>query len=325
MNNTDYLKAEIKKTRLNTKEKILDTLKKIDELKQLNTEFSTVEQNRNLLKCLVASLLTNLEEKNGEIEELEKLSLKSLFSSVTGTKSGKLDNLRDEYLQLSKRYDDVKKELATIEFEYEILNRKLDNLTKLKKELEVLSDIREKELLSENSTQGHTLKQIVNDKLEEVDKKENIERTIDIISQLFTKLTLLNAALRDIEGSKSWGSRRKFKYSSIQGDRALTKAKEYNLDCKLLINKLEHFLRYLGYSDVGINLRLLKVENFSGSIFQNIFSDLIIQRRVADAIDNVEQVYRDVNIIKNNLNKALAESDKKIERLENVKKQVILE
>ncbi len=310
---------------LSTKEKILDTLKKIDELKQLNTEFSKTEQNRKLLKSLVTKLLKNLEKKNSEIEELEKLSLKSLFSSVVGTKSNKLNNLRDEYLQLSKRYDNVKKELATIDFEYEILNRKLDNLTKLKKELEVLSDIREKELMSENSTQGHTLKQIVNEKLEEVDRKENIERTIDIISQLFTKLTLLNAALRDIEGSKSWGSRRKFKYGSIQGERALTKAKEYNLDCKLLINKLEHFLRYLGYADVDINLRLLNVENFSGSIFQNIFSDLVIQRRVADAIDNVEQVYREVNAIKDKLNNELVECDKKIERLENVKKQVILE
>lgn len=308
---------------MDTREKILEILEKLDSSKRLNSQFEKVKQDKKVLETSVADILLALDKKNSEIEKFEKLTLTGIVSSVMGTKSKNLEKKRDEYLELSNRYERLKKELATTNFEYEILNGKTENILKLKKELKVLLEKREKELMNEDSEQGQTLKQVVYEILNEFEVKEQIENAINITENLQNKLTLLSAALRDAEASSSW-RRGRSKHNSIQLERALVKSREYNLDCRLIINKLENSLRHLGYSTLDINIELLDFKDFSGNILEYLFSDFFIKKRVADNIINVEHIYKKVRNIKNVLNQKLVETDEKIVKLENVKKKIIL-
>lgn len=307
-----------------TKEILLKVVSQINDLEIVENEFSRVEQNKEKLKSSINDSLRKLERKNKEIEDLTGFSFGGLVTSIFKDKKKLLDFKHDEYYKLSKHYDSLKNEMSTIEFEYKILNKKLNSLLQLKQKLKALIEKREKELIAENSSQGFTLKKVIEGINKEFDFKYKTQNAIKIIDKLFTKLTLLSAALREVEGHSSWKTRRS-RRSLHSRNTAINNAKEFNIESKLLLNNLDNALRDIGDSIGRIDLRIIDFESYFGVLFDNIFSDLIIKKRVSEAVVNVENVYQKLKTMKFELEKRLKKSSSNISRLNEVKEKIILE
>ncbi len=305
------------------KEKIADTLRKISELEKVESEFSSVDDKKNKLNNELQKLLDLLDKKNHEISKLEKFSIGRVIKSVFVDRKKLLEEKRNEYYDLSQRYEKLKSEIRVLDYEYSILERKYNDLLKYKKELQALLKKREEELLSEDSTDGLTYRNIIGD-IEKLEKeKSKVLVSISIINKLFNKLTLLSAALREVDGYADWKGRRRIRNAESYKDIAIRNAKQYLLESNLTLKKLEQSLADIRVESVDLYLKPIEFKGFVNVIFDNFITDIILKKKINDALDNIDDVYQNLNILKKDLRKKTADIDKKIIRLEQVKKEVV--
>ena len=130
-----------------TSSKINDTITKIGALQAVKRHYeSTMDEMENVLdkkEMVESKLIKELED----INNLEKLGIKSIFYKVLGNKEEQLEKERQEYLQVTLQHKEIINALKVIEFEKNILEKKLVVIDDLEKELEQLKKIREKEIL----------------------------------------------------------------------------------------------------------------------------------------------------------------------------------
>ena len=304
-----------------TKTRLKEVQIKIVDLSKIESEFAVTEQKRIEIEDSINRILTQLESKNDEINKLEGFSIGGAIKSIFVDKTKSLEQKRNEYYSLSKAYDKLKIEKAGLDFEYKILNEKVKTLTKFKKEFEYLVELRAKELLTENSSQGHALKNILKDFENEKELLSKLNVTKAILEKVLNRLTLLGAAFSEVESYTSWKRRRgrNFRFNKRQ---AINRAKELNLECKLLLNELENRFSKLGYTYRTIDLQLVNFENLFGMFFDNIFSDLILQQNLSKAIAEVDSVYNKSKKIKIDILNLVNKSEKDLTRLKEIRENI---
>lgn len=308
---------------LKIKDKIADTLKKISKLEIVENEFSSIDGKKKNLDNELYKLLILLEKKNHEISKLEKFSLGRIIKSVFVNRKKILEEKRNEYYDLSNQYEKLKSEISVLDYEYKILERKYNDLLKYKQELQALLEKREEELLNEDSSDGLTYRNIIDD-IEKLEKeKSKVLVSISIINKLFSKLTLLSAALREVDGYSNWKGRRRMRNVDSYKNVAIRNAKQYLLESNLIIKKLEQSLADIKIESVELKLNPIEFKGFVNVIFDNFITDIILKKKINDAIDNIDDVYQNLNVLKKELRKKTADIEKKIIRLEQVKKEVV--
>ncbi len=306
-----------------TKTRLEEVQSKIEDLSKIETEFTVTEQKKIEIEDSINRILVQLESKNDEINKLEGFSIGGAIKSIFVDKAKSLEQKRNEYYSLSKAYDKLKIDKAGVYFEYKILNDKVKTLTKFKKEFEYLIELRAKELLTENSSQGHALKNILKDFDNEKELLGNLNITKAILDKVLNRLTLLGAAFSEVESYTSWKRHRgrNFRFSKRQ---AINRAKELNLECKLLLNELEKSFSKIGYTYRTIDLQLVNFENILGMFFDNIFSDLILQQNLSKAIAEVDSVYNKSKKIKIDILNRINKCEKALKRLKEIRESIIL-
>ncbi len=306
-----------------TKTRLEEVQRKIEDLGKIESEFAVTEQKRIDIDDSINRILVQLESKNDEISKLESFSIGGAIKSIFVDKAKTLEQKRNEYYSLSKAYDKLKIDKAGVDFEYKLLNEKLKSLTKYKKEFEYLIELRAKELLTENSSQGHSLKNILKDLERENELLGNLNITKAIIDKVLNRLTLLGAAFSEVESYTAWNRPRvrNFRFNKRQ---AINRAKELNLECKLLLNELEKSFSKIGYTYRTIDLQLVNFENIIGMFFDNIFSDLILQQNLSKAIAEVDSVYTKSKKIKIDILNRINKSEKELKRLKEIRESIIL-
>ena len=307
-----------------TKDKIAQTIKKIRDLQIVEKEFTSIEGRKKELNEDLLKLLNFLENKNHEISKLERFSVGGLIKSVFIDKKKTLEQKRDEYYELSQQYEKLKSEISALNYEYDILERKYNDLLRYKQELEALIEKREKELFTEDSSEGLTYRNIIDDINEIETEKQKVLLSISIIDKIISKLTLLSAALREVEGYGHWKSRRRMRRTNSYKSVAIRNAKQYYLESDLMIKKLEKSLVNIDIENIKVNLKPIEFQGFVNVFFDNFITDIILKKKINDAVDNVEDVYQNLNILKNELNNKLIDLNKKIDRLQLVKKDVVI-
>ncbi len=307
----------------NTKNRLKEVQKQIEGLARIESEYSQVGQKLEDIETSINVLLKNLEEKNSEIQRLEGFSIGSAIKSIFVDKNKVLETKRNEYYALSKKYDKLKLEKVGMDFEFKILKGKLNKLTEYKKELEYLIELRAKELLNENSSQGHSLQNIIKDFEEEKQFLKLINITTAILDKVLNRLTLLSASYREVESYTSWKRSRNRNYA-FDKRQAIKRAKELNLESKLLLSKLEMSLRDIGYTFRPLDLQLVSFENVIGMFFDNIISDFILKQNLYKAVEEVDSVYRAIKKIKMDILRLFTKSENNMQRLSEVRTSIIL-
>jgi len=306
------------------KEKIQELVVQINQLSFIENEIVRAERSAQSIDLNVRETLELLEKKNIEIEELQSFSVKGLISSIFVDKKFELENKRNEYYQLSKQYDSLKAEKSASVFELEILNRKISELGVLKQELQVMMENRENELMTENSNQGMALLNVRKETEEADIKLRKLNRSYELSDRIFSTLTLFSAALRDVESSITWNRKKQFMAGNSK-EVALKKAKEFNVESRLMLNDLGKMLRELDISYKNLDVVLVAFENEFGMFFDNFISDMIMKKRIIEGVENVEYVFQNLKNVKANIGEKIKETEVLRQRLFTVKDKILTE
>lgn len=306
------------------RERIRELLSQINQLSVVETEIIRAENSVKVIDQNIREKLEMLEKKNLEIERLQSFSLTGLISSVFVDKKFELENKRNEYFQLSRQYDQIKAEKSASIFEMEILNRKMNELGVMKQELLVLMENRENELVNENSSQGMALLNVQKDIEEANIKLQKLNRSLELLDRIFSSLTLFSAALRDVESNISWNRKKQFMAGNSK-ETAIKKAKEFNVESRLMLNDLGKMLRELGISYTNLDVVLVAFENEFGIFFDNFISDIIMKKRIIEGVENVEFVFQNLKPVKEKITDKVSETDLLRQRLNSVKNKILTE
>lgn len=306
------------------KEKIQELVIQINQLSFIENEIVRAEKSAQSIDLNIRETLDLLEKKNLEIERLQSFSVTGLISSIFVDKKFELENKRNEYYQLSKEYDSLKAEKAASVFELEILNRKISQLGVLKQELQVMMENRENELLNANSDQGMALLNVRKETEEANLKLRKLNSSYELSDRIFSTLTLFSAALRDVESSITWNRKKQFMAGNSK-EVAMRKAKEFNVECRLMLNDLSKMLRELDISYKSLDVVLVAFENEFGMFFDNFISDMIMKKRIIEGVENVEYVFQNLRNVKANISEKIKETEVSRQRLFSVKDKILTE
>ena len=310
-----------------TAAKIKETITRIGELQAVKRHYaSTLDEFESILKQK-DKIETQMIKELEDINELEKLGVKSIFYKVLGNKEEQLEKERQEYLQVTLQHKEVINALEVVEYEKNILGKKLMVIDDLEAELAGLKEIREKEILATSGELRNELRMIFK-KMDDL-QKYNIElgeaRTIGekTIQSLDLVYTQMNKA-------KDWGNwdmmnndggryHKSMKHNAI--DRAMNEVSR----SKLLLSNFNKELRDIGYSNQRLALQVENIARFPGMIFDNLISDWIIQNKIKSVLSTVGNLMDDVQLILKSLMKDKANSEEEYDELDRQRNRLLEE
>jgi len=266
-----------------------------------------------------------VQKEYADVENLEKLGLKTMFYKVLGSKETQMEKERQEYLQASLKYDQVKKSLELLEFEYNLLKKKTDALPAIEKRLDELSKQQELELMNMQGNAGLELKKIYA-------QIETQQRMIIDINEAVkagsTALQSLDNVIAGLQQAHNWGQwdmsgrnpmSNHLKYTAI--DKAKDWAYEANRQLKIFEKELLDVYRRI---PEDFQLHLDSFNRFIDVFFDNLITDWIIQQKIYNALNNSlntrDKVTRMVKLLESEKPKV----DKAIADLNETKKEYVL-
>ena len=310
---------------METQKQIKETLEVLIGLRKVKKHYKNTEKELNNAYKKLDELHDILEKEYKDVKEIEGLSMKSLFAKVLGSKEKQIEKERQEYLQASLKYNDFKKQVEVIEYERDLLKKKIIDIKLFENKLESLKKTREKELLRSRSDQGKQLMKIVYQIDELIRYRKEVNEAIDAGNVSKSELNKLIAYLKK---AKDWGSwdmaSSSSRHSSYYKKGAIDNAQRSAHNTQRQLNRFQQELYDVGLRNQEFEINIGNFNSFMDIFFDNLISDWVIQQKVKNALGNVEltkdRVIRLVQDLENKLNQI----NKEIEVLVGAKDQLIL-
>ena len=272
-------------------------------------------------------VLITLNKENENIEDLEKLSIKSIFYKVLGDKEKQLEKERQDYLQTSLKYDEHRKTIELLEFEQKVLQEKIDKINHLESEIENLIEQRKKELLKSNQVVGDKLVKLTYSIEHRRKLLIDMEEAIDAGNKA---LYVLSQMIQSLQQAKNWGNWDMLSNERMSGyfkHSRLDTARQLSYQAKQLLMKFEDELRDV-YQDeqeqFDFSLNFDSFSSFTDIFLDNLISDWIIQQKIANSLSNVISTRDRVTRVISYLQKDIPKLEKEIEKLEGTKVDLIV-
>jgi hypothetical protein len=253
----------------------------------------------------LASLGIQLEKEQVDVDKLEHTSLTALFYSVLGSREEQLEKERQELLSAQLRYQQAKHQVEFLQREQNSLLQRLDELSGIEAEYELLLSEKERLLRESNQLVASELlafsEQIAHLNSEIKEFTEAIAAGNDVIVGL-------EQVIESLESAENWGT-----WDIFGGGLLSTAVKHSRIDdARDVISdvqiKMSQFKREL--SDVQKNVELQidigGLESFADFFFDGLIIDWIVQSKIVQSLERSETA-RDVII-------------KSVKELENLKK-----
>lgn len=310
---------------MNTQDQIKVVLEKLVELKRIEKHFQSTMNQLDDSYTKLDELHDILEKEYLDVKELEGLSMKSLFHKVLGSKEEQIEKERQEYLQATLRYNDFKKSVELLEFERDLLKKKITDVSIYENQLEQLKIKREKELLMSNSDQGKELMRIVHqlDQLISVGKELSEARQAG--GDALHNLKLL---LQFLKKAKDWGSwdmmQSKTRHAGYYKRDSIDQAREASYHAKHHLNRFQKELHDIGERQYNFEVNIGNFNTFTDIFFDNLISDWIIQQKIKNAVHNVDGVYDKVKRLLQSIDHKIAGLSEEEGKLNAAKEKIIL-
>ncbi len=282
-----------------TASKIKETIIKIGELQAVKRHYnSTMEEMNNVLSSK-EKIETKMIKELEDINKLEKLGVKSIFYNVLGSKEQQLEKERQEYLQVTLQHKEMVNALELIEFEKNILEKKLVTIDDLEKELEELKEVREQEILASPGGLKNELSLIYN-KIDNRQKfKAELSEAFIVGKQTYESLKIV---YKHMNNAMNWGDwdrsgGRNGRFQKITKYNAIDKAMNEVSRSKLLLRNFNKELTDVGYSNLRLALQVENINSIPAIIFDNLISDWIITKKIHSVLSTVDTLIEDVRSI----------------------------
>lgn len=288
-------------------------------LEQLNEQLTKAYQDLDRLE-------NQLRKEFNDIENLENLSVKGLFHQVLGSKEQQIDKERQEYLQVSLKYDEIKKTVELLEYERALLQDKIKDIPKLERRLNQLIKEKEKSLTESNSPAG---RQIL-DLLLVMDTNQELIGNIERLKTNGQEIILvLEKMLNHLEQARNWGKwdmAGSSRGSSYLKHNQIDRARDLYYHVKHLLVRFEQDLRHIyGQKSFNLGFEFESFNRFTDIFFDNLISDWIVQKKIQKAHSTVVTVSDMMMGILQSLTMESQKIENKLIQLEEQRKLLIIQ
>lgn len=261
--------------------------KLLRERERVVAQVAQLERRRERWEDLVA-------ESHEDLGKLEGMSLTALFRTILGDREDRIEEERKKLLHAKLQHDEADAALAP----------SLADLARIDQELRSLNDLgtREAELLAAKEhllqARGGEQAASIERSAEAIAKLQNLARELDeAIDAGRQAAGSLGEAIDHLGGARSWGT-----FDMFGGGLIATMAKHSRIDkARLHAERAQQHLRRFAreLEDVAEQGSELRVEldgflRFADYFFDGLLFDWLVQRRIVEALERVQEAQRRV-------------------------------
>lgn len=296
-----------------------------ESLKNVSSYISEIDDKLSKAYQKVKLMDTQLDKELKDIEALQRVGVKSLFHKTLGTKEQQLEKERQEYLEMSLKYKQFKGEIDLMEYERDLLSKKLNGIEELKIRVNRLKELRKQEILSSPNLEERKQFQEILHKMDvNISLEKEISEAIEQGNKSNQALINLIAFLKQAGEWGRWdmyGDNRRAGYLKKQ---ALDKAVRYLPQVQYQLNLFQRELRDLGEQNVSLRLDTIQMDRFKDFFFDNLISDWIIQQRIKSTLNNIEATHAHLKRIVLSLQQEMVNVKDNLKALNNQKENLLL-
>ena len=283
----------------------------------LNCDIEMLDNNLNKEEKELRYLERQLNKEKKQMDDLNKLSISNIFTSIFKNKKSKKKNQEKEYLDAKVKYEKQLLIVNSLREKIKIKRNELDKIENCEEEYDKLMDEKINVLKLQGDYFTKEKIRLLDEKLNEYLKiNEDIRKTHKIGKNLLEEVKL---AKHDLECSKKWG-----KVDMVAKDSMSSIAKQNKIrKVKLKFENIEKLINQFNKELEGIKINNLEFSNITFAMdifFDNIFTDISVQRQINDSIEDIERLE---DKVQNILYKLQIKNEEVIKKINNVKNDYI--
>lgn len=230
-----------------------------------------------------------LEKEQGDVEELERMSLVSFLARIQGDLESRKEEERREAAMAKARYDAAKWDLEDLDRRFREAVREKERLQGLEEQYQALLDEKEEILRSQGGVQSQRLGQLAQEQERTAGELREVQ---EAIQAGLAAQRALGEMISDLSGAENWGV-----WDMVGGGIMSTFAKHGCLDdaqdaayeARRALSRFRTELADVSSEQVP-DVELGDFAVFADYFFDGLFADLFVQSRIREARDQVEAV-----------------------------------
>ena len=230
-----------------------------------------------------------LEKEQGDVEELERMSLVSFLARIQGDLESRKAEERREAAMAKARYDAAKWDLEDLDRRLRDFAQEKESLKGLEKQYQALLDEKEEVLHSQGGAQSQRLGQLAQEQERTAGELREIQEAIQAGLAAQRALEEMGS---DLNGAENWGV-----WDMVGGGIMSTFAKHGCLDdaqdaayeARRALSRFRTELADVSSEQVP-DVELGDFAVFADYFFDGLFADLFVQSRIREAQDQVAAV-----------------------------------
>lgn len=280
----------------------------------LNCDIEMLDNNLNKEEKELRYLERQLNKEKKQMDDLNKLSISNIFTSIFKNKKSKKEK---EYLDAKVKYEKQLLIVNSLREKIKIKRNELDKIENCEEEYDKLMDEKINVLKLQGDYFTKEKIRLLDEKLNEYLKiNEDIRKTHKIGKNLLEEVKL---AKHDLEWSKKLG-----KVDMVAKDSMSSIAKQNKIrKVKLKFENIEKLINQFNKELEDIKINNLEFSNITFAMdifFDNIFTDISVQRQINDSIEDIERLE---DKVQNILYKLQIKNEEVIKKINNVKNDYI--
>ncbi len=304
----------------------------MNELLELKRKILLLESKKDKLKYYEEDYI-KLKEKEGfqkeawikeqrDVEKLEKGSSVSFFLKIFGKLEEKIEKEEIEALDAKHKYESTQYELNNVKVSILNLKDEIKDYDKLVKEYEALWRKKERELLNSSSFKRqeyvNSTEKLASLKVLDKELKEAVNAGDSLIE-------VLEEAKKEFESAKSWGT-----LDMFGGGVMSSMIKRGHIEnANRVLNEVQYLIKSFKkeLNDVNISLDMKYVSgdfsDMTDIFFDNFFSDIMVQDKINNALNNVNRTLRVVERNTKELKKSIEVNNTEMDLLNDRIKSIV--
>ena len=275
-------------------------------------ELSKKKFQRDQLKII-------LDKERKDVEDLESLTISSLFSTILGNKYERIDKEKQEYIEAKLKYEEWMDKLGRLEEEIKQLKTSLIDYGNIKSDYKDLISEKEELIIKEGGSEGIKLKNLtMNIDESKIDIRE-VSEAVDAGERTLDSLREIRKKLKSAKGWGTWDILGGGLISDMAKHSSINEANKISFDVQ---HNLELFKKELSdvneFTDIQVNLS--SFAQFADFFFDGIFADWFVQTKINKSLNNVDDAIEKIQEIIDDLNRNLLNLEKSLsEKKSNLK------
>lgn len=263
-------------------------------LNKVDSMMDSLKQRKEQLEAECGTLKRCFEKEQTDVDKLNEPSLAAFFHSMIGNKADRLEKEQKEAMAARLKYETAKGELEDVTYQWENLTRERSSLRDSKARYERLLEDKKRQLISEGGSGTAEIQALNQEKVAAQAEVKELEEALLAGRQVQVEIDRVLGSLNSAEG---WGT-----WDMLGGGMLTTMAKHSHInqassDITGVQKSLSRFKTELADVKVtaDMNIAVDGFLSFADYFFDSLIMDWMVQSKIHDSKEQVNQVKRQVD------------------------------